>query len=178
MEEINSRLKQLKENMVKYDKNMVQPRTKDFNREFFDPNEPSCMPLSQEETRIYRILTGVLPEEDIEDLAREKGIDVKTFKKRVEIIDGVLLHYFGNVNAPEEKYNASVNDSNKDVTIFVLRVSYTTLYTLRLMNCYYLKDISKKNLDELATLINERDFKAIINAMEEYGIRFDFVYKL
>ena len=80
MEEINSRLKQLKENMVKYDKNMVQPRTKDFNREFFDPNEPSCMPLSQEETRIYRILTGVLPEEDIEDLAREKGIDVKTFK--------------------------------------------------------------------------------------------------
>ena len=46
------------------------------------------------------------------------------------------------------------------------------------MNCYYLKDISKKNLDELATLINERDFKAIINAMEEYGIRFDFVYKL
>lgn len=177
MEEVNSRLMQLKKNMIKYDQKATKKRTKEFKNDFFDLSMPSCMPLSQEETRIYRILTGVLPEEDVEDLAIEEGITTRSMKRRVQVIEGVLLHYFGNVNS-RVRYNRSINDSNKDITIFGLRVSPSTLHTLRLMNCYYLKDISKKNLDELATLISERDYKIIMKAMEEYGIVFDFVYKL
>ena len=177
--ERNKEFVELVKLMRTYDKNLKTKRNKRFIVNFMDVNNKKCIPLTDEELYIYRSLVGVLPEKNKKELAKELCISEDTISKYIRSIKNILKLYFYDVLGSEPRYNKTINDRNKDVTIFDLGLSRTTLYSLRLLKCYYLKDISTMREETLKEIINYKDYLKIKNVMIFYGIKFDAkVYKI
>ena len=132
----------LKNLIKKYDKELKTKRNKDFLSNFNNVEIPICMPLSEEETYIYRCITGVFPGFTKKSLAKSINIKEETLNKKLRVIRSVLTLYFYDVQACKQRYNKTINSTNENITIFDLGLSNEGLFNLRLLKCYYLKDIT------------------------------------
>lgn len=164
--------------MKTYDKKLKTERNVVFMRDFFDINKSSCMPLTRDETFIFRCVTGVIPNISKNDLAECFGIKVSSLNKRINAIEGILRLYFYSVQQKKNRYNKTVTSLNENITIFGLGISNKGLYDLRLLSCYFLKDITTAREETLKELLSSQDYSKVMKALDDNGMKLDSrVYK-
>lgn len=171
----NSELAELNKLMRKYDSKLKTKRNKDFIRDFFNTECKRCMPLTEDELYIYRCLTGVIRIESKKELAKQLGIKLNTLYKRITIIKSVLLSYFSDVNA-KRRYNKSVKSKYDNITIFDLGLSFTGICNLRILKCYYLKDITLVSSELLRNELSDNDLLIIQFALKDANMILDEKY--
>ena len=154
--------------MRTYDKHLKTEKNQVFLRTFKNRGRELCMPLDEEETYILRSLTGINAYKDSEVLAKELDYSKEEIKEKLARMKSVLRIYFYSVNSEDKP----IDESNTETTIFDLGLDDETIYTLRLIRCYYLRDLKAKNvqeLEELKGLICLKDYRTIINYIVFYS---------
>ena len=140
---------------------------------------PYVIPLSIDETYLLRCVLHVNEDFNVstEHLTNFFQISEPTLKKRLNNIFTVLRHYFNNTLDNKIDYNPSITEDNYNISIFNLSFNKKTVDTLRLMNCYYLRDVSHKNPEEIKHFLGDNSFNQLLSVMNYFDIVFDAWYQ-
>lgn len=145
------------------------PELCNFMRDIYNVDIENVMPLNFEETYIIRCLLHVnenYSKEYLDSLETEFSLD--TILKG---INDVLYYYIDYIESDKTLFD-DLSDADKELTIFdysLDNISYETLYNLRMLNIYYLKDLTLYTKDFLRKLISEDDLNIIYSYIDTYS---------
>jgi len=175
--EINKELVDMYKIIRTYDPDMKCEKSRNFARDIFDLEVDTVVPLTKEETFLYRCLLGVYKVKNNAKIAREMHKHRFGIRKMKLIIHKTIRLYFYDVHRNKPCYPPEVNDSNSGIVISDIGLSYRCICTLRNFRCYHLMDVACLNLEFLKSFVGEKDFEILINKMEEVGLPLNWYQK-
>ena len=175
--EINQELVDMYKMIRAYDPDMECEKSRRFATNIFNLDIDTVVPLTKEETFLYRCLIGVYKVKNNAHIAREMHKHRFGIRKMKSVVHKTLRLYFLDVlrNAPD--YPPEVNVSNSNITITNIGLSYRCICTLRNFRCYHLMDVACINLEFLKSFVGEKDFEILINKMKEVGLPLNWYQK-
>ncbi len=174
---INKELVDMYKMIRTYDPNMECEKSRKFARDIFDLDVEEVVPLTKEETFLYRCIIGVYKVRNNFKIAMIMHRHRFGVRKMRLVICKTLRLYFYDVLRNEPDYPPEVNDSNSNITISDIGLSYRCICTLRNFKCYHLMDVACVNLEFLKSYVGEKDFEILINKMKEVGLPLDWYQK-
>ena len=175
--EINKELVDMYKMIRAYDPDMECEKSRRFAADIFNLEVDTVVPLTKEETFLYRCLIGVYKARSNAQIARKMHKHRFGLRKMRLIVHKTLRMYFLDIHRNAPVFPPEVNEGNSNITITDIGLSYRGICTLRDFKCYYLIEAACLNTEFIKDFLSKEDYEILTNALASAKLPLDWYQK-